>query len=890
MDSDSEPLLPEDPLSEDPLPSSNSQTRPRQTSRGSQGHVPPSSPPRRRRNTFTRSSFSQSSGSPRALNAGNITAPALYSNDVHGAYLNDVESSRANSLSSTGGFRDLRSYDPRALPSTRRGSFRRLTTTGDTPVLAQNASPSLAERWVQRQSLLQGQPTTHYGSMAHHSGSTRIDMDILERENEIRGGAPASSHSHVDADDFDSKPSTRRNSDASSLDDVCFPLDVLDNIQGPKNWPDLSVLEEFQKEETERLQQEATREMAAANMRYDQKSETGSVDTHSAQVEFSHPIVTKVDTSAAISQPQPLSQHFANQKINETETLNGRLRPPKINPFDKNNRFNKASNAEFLKTINYPPHIINNNPEHFRFTYFREDLDSTVHSPSISGLLQPDQKFADLFDCKEYSKQQMLRPSTSSLQVPSTSSNTASGTPIRNATPAPSDTKASSIDDEVTPFWLDVLNPTEEEMKVISKTFQIHPLTTEDIFLGETREKVELFKDYYFVCFRSFDIVQERKKKNRRRPHLDEDEANAASASSIKKTIWSQFFGNKPFSSKSSSLRSESSSARKRRRQIEREQYQRKSGEKHIPKNDELEPLNVYIIVFRHAVLTFHFAPTPHPVNVRRRARFLREYLTVSADWIAYALIDDITDAFGPMIESIEDEVNQIEDAILRMHPGNDSSDEDSSDDEDDFEMLASSQKSLLRNRKGSVVDGRSIKSVSSSSTRSTSSNVIEWKKKGDLLKRIGESRKRVMALLRLLGSKVDVIKGFAKRCNEQWEVAPRSEIGMYLGDIQDHIVTMVQSLNHYEKLLARSHSNYLAQINIDMTKVNNDTNDVLGKISILGTVVLPMNIVTGMWGMNVIVPGQDYDGLLWFWGIVFGMFVFAFCSYVYMKRLSGLD
>lgn len=56
------------------------------------------------------------------------------------------------------------------------------------------------------------------------------------------------------------------------------------------------------------------------------------------------------------------------------------------------------------------------------------------------------------------------------------------------------------------------------------------------------------------------------------------------------------------------------------------------------------------------------------------------------------------------------------------------------------------------------------------------------------------------MSLYRLLGNKADVIKGFAKRCNERWEVAPRSEIGLYLGDIQDHIVTMTSNLSHYEK------------------------------------------------------------------------------------------
>ena len=68
-----------------------------------------------------------------------------------------------------------------------------------------------------------------------------------------------------------------------------------------------------------------------------------------------------------------------------------------------------------------------------------------------------------------------------------------------------------------------------------------------------------------------------------------------------------------------------------------------------------------------------------------------------------------------------------------------------------------------------------------------------------NMLRRVGECRKKVMSLYRLLSTKADVIKGFAKRCNEQWEVAPRSEIGLYLGDIQDHIVTMTANLSHYE-------------------------------------------------------------------------------------------
>jgi magnesium transporter len=50
------------------------------------------------------------------------------------------------------------------------------------------------------------------------------------------------------------------------------------------------------------------------------------------------------------------------------------------------------------------------------------------------------------------------------------------------------------------------------------------------------------------------------------------------------------------------------------------------------------------------------------------------------------------------------------------------------------------------------------------------------------------------------------------------------------------------------------------------MNERQEQTADVLGKLTVLGTIVLPMNIITGMWGMNVLVPGQNVDNLSWFW------------------------
>ncbi|KAL1405813.1 CorA metal ion transporter [Vanrija albida] len=413
----------------------------------------------------------------------------------------------------------------------------------------------------------------------------------------------------------------------------------------------------------------------------------------------------------------------------------------------------------------------------YRFSFYSNALPVTIHARTLAELPAEGQTFEDLFKGRNGAPgtaQPMQRsdtnqtttksaagtptnePSLLSLNAPKNppnihnlalaNANKGAVPPYPGAPGGPGGPAVTAEEDpEAFTWWLDVLSPTDDEMRMLSRVFGIHPLTTEDILLEETREKIELFRNYYLVCFRSFD-----------------------------QDPYSQTY---------------------------------------------LEPLNMYIIVFREGTLSFHFRATPHPQNVRRRIKHLKDYISVTSDWISYALIDDITDAFGPLIQSIEYEVDSIDELVL----------------------------------------------------------ILKEAEQTDMLRRIGTCRKKVMGLLRLMGSKADVVKGLAKRCNENWLVAPKSDIGLYLSDIQDHLITMTSNLNHYEKILSRSHSNYLAQISIEMTDANNQINDVLSKLTALGTVLIPMNLVTGLWGMNVHVPGQDIEeGYVWFGSILGCLALFA--------------
>ena len=395
-------------------------------------------------------------------------------------------------------------------------------------------------------------------------------------------------------------------------------------------------------------------------------------------------------------------EHVRTKKINEPVLVGGRLRPGK---------------TVWHKEEDDAP---------FRFTYFNEMFDGTIHARTISDLLQEGTTFKDLFlpdpievhddsedddddnalermhtpmhalNGRVLGGQQPKQPSVHSDVAgdkisplgskPHTRSNTPSAPTSQTATPRPYQ-KPKRYGPRPT-FWLDVLQPTEMEMKVLSKAFGIHQLTTEDILMEEQREKVELFQSYYFLNYRSFE----------------QDKEN----------------------------------------------------------DDYMDPVNFYVVVFRDGVITFHHSMTPHPANVRRRIRQLNDYMSPTADWISYAIIDDVTDVYAPRVSQIEEEVDEIDEEILYLHVTS-----------------------------ADTADGKK--------PNVNSPPPIEWSG-GDMLRRVGECRKKVMGLYRLLGNKADVIKGFAKRCNENWEVAPRSEIGLYLGDIQDHIVTMNNNLGHYEK------------------------------------------------------------------------------------------
>lgn len=214
------------------------------------------------------------------------------------------------------------------------------------------------------------------------------------------------------------------------------------------------------------------------------------------------PVAHKADGPNVAMRSSPLGS--SSEFVDKTDSVAKQLGGAPVDAVDEKKLF------EVLQNTNEPT----------RFGFFSSEFESTIHAAELGDLVLPGDTFRDLFE---------LGP-------------------------------------EGGVWWLDVLNPSNDELGAICRAFSIHPLTAEDIITQEAREKVELFKQYYFVCFRTFYQID-------------------------------------------------------------------KSSE------DYLEPVNVYMVVFREGVLSFSFTDNPHAANVRKRIGKLREYVSLSSDWICYAMM-----------------------------------------------------------------------------------------------------------------------------------------------------------------------------------------------------------------------------------------------------------
>ncbi|KAJ2491478.1 CorA metal ion transporter [Coemansia sp. RSA 2050] len=314
------------------------------------------------------------------------------------------------------------------------------------------------------------------------------------------------------------------------------------------------------------------------------------------------------------------------------------------------------------------------------------------------------------------------------------------------------------------------------------------------------------------------------------------------------------------------------------------------------------EPVPFYVIVLSNGVVTLHCTKVPHVRNTIARLMLDEEQIRVTPDYIMYLLLDDITDTLVPTTRLLELEVDAIDELVLILTRA---------EHDDVLKRIGIERRHalwLVRLLHGKAEVLRSIErrihaKVATDSSRSpyrlpparrrakyagtaTAPGITTQpadEEEGSVgeeydvdaqesqLLTSDEEEGDLYGWTRSRSGRGDELRDYGGYSAEppvgdlRYGVARQQflpDVTKYLADVHDHLIALTASVHHCERILARAHGNYLARINLELTHASNTTNQLATQMTVLAGIFLPLNLVAGIFGMNVKVPGRDRDDL----------------------------
>ena len=143
-------------------------------------------------------------------------------------------------------------------------------------------------------------------------------------------------------------------------------------------------------------------------------------------------------------------------------------------------------------------------------------------------------------------------------------------------------------------------------------------------------------------------------------------------------------------------------------------------------------------------------------------------------------------------------------------------------------------------------------------------------------LHRMARTRHLATSVARVLATKPEVVAGIRKRllASDGPDASDDAEVAFYFGDVQgearisdcydisaeilvavvDHILTLQQSLAHYERMLSESHPMYLQNLHFDLLRARAKGDFAMFVLAMVTMMVVPPSVVIGTYDLGLFV------------------------------------
>jgi magnesium transporter len=101
-------------------------------------------------------------------------------------------------------------------------------------------------------------------------------------------------------------------------------------------------------------------------------------------------------------------------------------------------------------------------------------------------------------------------------------------------------------------------------------------------------------------------------------------------------------------------------------------------------------------------------------------------------------------------------------------------------------------------------------------------------------------------------------------------------EASAYYRDIYDHIIRINESIDDYREILSNT-------LEVHLSLVSNRMNEVMKALTIVATIMLPLTVLTGIYGMNLNIPESHFDDMYYI--VLFLMAIIAVAMAFYFRR-----
>jgi len=207
--------------------------------------------------------------------------------------------------------------------------------------------------------------------------------------------------------------------------------------------------------------------------------------------------------------------------------------------------------------------------------------------------------------------------------------------------------------------------------------------------------------------------------------------------------------------------------------------------------------VNLNVMIFHDLLLTIHSKPVHSVYTVIPRLEYCQNKCIPSIEFVLYVILARVLDYHEAHIDKIEAEAEHLDEQVL-------------------------------------------------------SSARIDQHQSAALLGKISASTKRAASLLEGVAAKKEMFTALLR-----FDMLFSKNGMRYIKSAYGRVLKMHMELTLAREILSDINTLYMSKLNVQLSLVSNEVGMLMKRFGAIGTIFLPLNLIAGIFGMNVLVPAD---------------------------------